>query len=202
MSITEELAKILARVDRPGDFYAVGRTELLAPRIEVKGVGPIALPLLAAKAKQLIKAATRAPYGRGAETIVDTNVRRTWQIEGSRVAIGGKHWAQTLAGIVQRAVEGLGVTGPVTALLYKNRFRGLLCGLRPRGPAADSGMPSKSVPTFLAATQVLSSAVSWAASASYAGGSGMAPLPRRTRLNTNVARHPAVTGRTSWTQSA
>src|SRR5215471_12135821 len=119
MSITEELAKILARVDRPGDFYAVGRTELLAPRIEVKGVGPIALPLLAAQAKQLIKAATRAPFGRGAETIVDTNVRRTWQIEGSRVAIGGKHWAQTLAGIVQRAVEGLGVTGPVTAPLYK-----------------------------------------------------------------------------------
>src|SRR5262245_29895790 len=119
MSITEELAKILARVDRSGDFYAVGRTELLAPRIEVKGVGPIALPLLAAQAKQLIKAATRAPYGRGAETIVDTNVRRTWQIEGSRVAIGGKHWAQTLAGIVQRAVEGLGVTGPVTAPLYK-----------------------------------------------------------------------------------
>jgi predicted 2-oxoglutarate/Fe(II)-dependent dioxygenase YbiX len=119
MSITEELAKILARVDRSGDFYAVGRTELLAPRIEVEGVGPIALPLLAAQAKQLIKAATRAPYGRGAETIVDTNVRRTWQIEGSRVAIGGKHWAQTLAGIVQRAVEGLGVTGPVTAPLYK-----------------------------------------------------------------------------------
>src|SRR5215471_16861447 len=119
MSITEELAKILARVDRAGDFYAVGRTELLVPRIEVKGVGPIALPLLAAQAKQLIKAATRAPFGRGAETIVDTNVRRTWQIEGSRVAIGGKHWAQTLAGIVQRAVEGLGVTGPVTAPLYK-----------------------------------------------------------------------------------
>ena len=119
MSITEELPKILARVDRPGDFYAVGRTELLAPRIEVKGVGPIALPLLAAQAKQLIKAATRAPYGRGAETIVDTNVRRTWQIEGSRVAIGGKHWAQTLDGIVRRAVEGLGVTGPVTAPLYK-----------------------------------------------------------------------------------
>jgi hypothetical protein len=107
MSITEELAKILARVDRPGDFCVVGRTEMLAPRIEVKGVGTIALPLLAAQAKQLIKVATRAPYGRGAETIVDTNVRRTWQIEGSRVAIGGKHWAQTLAGIVQRAVEGV-----------------------------------------------------------------------------------------------
>jgi predicted 2-oxoglutarate/Fe(II)-dependent dioxygenase YbiX len=117
--ITEELAKFLAHVDRPGDFYAVGRTELLAPRIEVEGVGLIALPLLAAQAKRLIKVATRAPYGRGAETVVDTKVRRTWQIEASRIAIGGKHWAQTLSGIVARAVEGLGVTGSVTAALYK-----------------------------------------------------------------------------------
>ena len=119
VSITEELAKILALVDRPGDFYAVGRTELLAPRIEVEGVGLIALPLLAAQAKRLIKVATRAPYGHGAETVVDAKVRRTWQIEASRIAIGGKHWAQTLAGIVARSVEGLGVTDPVTATLYK-----------------------------------------------------------------------------------
>lgn len=119
MSITEELAKILALVDRPGDFYAVGRTELLVPRIEVEGVGLIALPLLAAQAKRLIKVATRAPYGHGAETVVDTKVRRTWQIEASRIALGGKHWAQTLAGIIARAVEGLGVTGSVTAALYK-----------------------------------------------------------------------------------
>jgi hypothetical protein len=97
MSITEELAMILALVDRPGDFYAVGRTELLAPRIEVEGVGLIALPLLAAQAKRLIKVATRAPYGHGAETVVDAKVRRTWQIEASRIAIDGKHWAQTLA---------------------------------------------------------------------------------------------------------
>jgi predicted 2-oxoglutarate/Fe(II)-dependent dioxygenase YbiX len=119
MSITEELAAILGHVDQPGDFYAAGRAELLAPKIEVEGVGPIALPLLASQAKQLIKAASRAPYGRGAETRIDTKVRRTWQIEASRVAIGGKHWAKTLAGIVARAAEGLGVTGPITAALYK-----------------------------------------------------------------------------------
>jgi predicted 2-oxoglutarate/Fe(II)-dependent dioxygenase YbiX len=119
MSITEELAKILARVDRPGDFFATGRTELLAPRIEVKGVGPISLPLLATQSKQLIKAANRAPYGRGAKTVVDTKVRRTWQIEAGRVTIGGKHWSKTLAGIVSRAAKGLDVTGHITAPLYK-----------------------------------------------------------------------------------
>lgn len=119
MTITQELAEILDDVDRPGDFFASGRAEFLAPRLEVEGVGPIALPLLPTQAKQLIKAATRAPYGRGADTIVDTKVRRTWQIEASRVSIGGKHWAKTLDGIVARAAEGLGVAEPVTAALYK-----------------------------------------------------------------------------------
>ena len=119
MTITQKLAEILSDVERPGDFFASGRTEFLAPRLEVEGVGPIALPLLPAQAKQLIKAATRAPYGRGGDTIVDTKVRRTWQIEASRVSISGKHWAKTLDGIVARAAEGLGASEPVTAQLYK-----------------------------------------------------------------------------------
>ena len=100
MTITQELAKILADVDRPGDYFVSGREEFLVPRIQVEGVGPIALPLMPAQAKQLIKAATRAPFGRGAETVVDTNVRRTWQIEANHVSIGGKHWPKTLDVIV------------------------------------------------------------------------------------------------------
>ena len=119
MTITQKLAEILSDVDRPGDFLASGRAEFMAPRLEVEGVGPIALPLLPAQAKQLIKAAARAPYGRGGDTIVDTKVRRTWQIEASRVSISGKHWAKTLDGIVARAAERLGVAEPVTAELYK-----------------------------------------------------------------------------------
>ena len=75
MTITHELAEILGNVDRSGDFCASGRVEFLAPRLEVDGVGPIALPLLPAQAKQLIKTAARAPYGRGADTIVDRKVR-------------------------------------------------------------------------------------------------------------------------------
>ena len=119
MTITRELAKILGTVERPGDFFVSGRADFPMPRIEVEGVGPIALPFIPAQAKQLIKAASRAPYGRGSETVVDTKVRRTWQIEGVRVTIGGKHWPKTLADIIARAADGLGVTGPVTAELYK-----------------------------------------------------------------------------------
>jgi hypothetical protein len=50
MSIANELAEILLEVSRPGDFFVSGRVELPAPRIEVAGVGPIALPVLPAQA--------------------------------------------------------------------------------------------------------------------------------------------------------
>lgn len=118
-TVAEELATILSGVRRPGDFYATGRVELFAPRLEIEGVGPIALPLLPVQAEQLVAAAEPAPYGRGAETIVDTAVRRAWQIGPDRVRIAGKHWPRTIEGIVTRAAEGLGVSEPVTAELYK-----------------------------------------------------------------------------------
>lgn len=118
-SLTTELAEILSTVQRPGDFYTTGTTDIFAPSLDVVGVGPIALPLLPVQAQQLMAVAERAPYGRGEETLVDTEVRRTWQITPERVQLAGRHWARTLADIVARAAAGLGVTGPVVADFYK-----------------------------------------------------------------------------------
>jgi len=117
--ICGELAELLSTVQRPGDFFASGRLELLPPRLMVDGVGQIALPLLPVQAEQLIALAERAPYGRGATTIVDTSVRRTWQIGPDRVRLDGKHWQATLDGAVALAADGLGVDEPVSAELYK-----------------------------------------------------------------------------------
>ena len=118
-SIATELAAALATVDRPGDFYASGMTELHTPRLEVEGVGLVALPVLPIQVAQLVAAAERAPYGRGQDTLVDTTVRRTWQIEADRVRIKGRHWAPMLEAVLTRVAEGLGVNGPIEAELYK-----------------------------------------------------------------------------------
>jgi 2OG-Fe(II) oxygenase superfamily len=117
--VCKDLAELLGTVQRPGDFYASGRVELLAPRLAVEGVGQLAFPLLPVQAEQLIAIAERAPYGRGPATILDTSVRRTWQIRPDRVRLGGKHWQGTLGRIVALAAEGLGVSDPVSADLYK-----------------------------------------------------------------------------------
>jgi hypothetical protein len=119
VSIVSRLAEVLGTVRRPGDFYASGAIEIPALRLEADGFGVVALPLLPAPAKQLIAVAERAPYGRGADTLVDTDVRRTWQIGADRVRIGGKHWARALEAMVARAAEGLGVNEPIAAEFYK-----------------------------------------------------------------------------------
>lgn len=117
--ICEELAELLSTVRRPGDFFASGHLELQTPRLTVDGVGQIAFPLLPVQAEQLIATAEPAPYGRGEATIVNTDVRRTWQIGPDRVHVGGKHWQATLDRAVALAAQGLGVDDPVAAVLYK-----------------------------------------------------------------------------------
>ncbi|MDZ5460530.1 2OG-Fe(II) oxygenase [Azohydromonas lata] len=119
LSIAHELPALLSTVRTPGDFCTAGTIELALPRLTVQGVGPVALPLLPVQAKALIAVADRAPYGRGAQTLVDTSVRRTWQIGAERVRIEGAFWTRTLQAIVEKAAEGLGVTTAATAQLYK-----------------------------------------------------------------------------------
>ncbi len=117
--LTKQLANILQRLQAPGRFYATGTLEVFPPCLEVKQIGRVALPLLPLQAKQLVEVAERAPYGKGYETLVDTEVRRTWQINANQVSLSGKYWAKNLADIVKRVKLDLGVDCAVTAELYK-----------------------------------------------------------------------------------
>ena len=117
--IATDLATLLRSIDRAGDFHTHGTVEIFAPGLEVEGVGPIALPLLPVQSEQLIAVATQAPYGRGEQTVIDTGVRRTWQINADQVQIRGRAWGRTLDGIVACIAEGLGVAEPIKADLYK-----------------------------------------------------------------------------------
>jgi predicted 2-oxoglutarate/Fe(II)-dependent dioxygenase YbiX len=118
-SIATALLNCLRSVERPGDFCVGGLRDVFMPALDVDGVGRIALPLLPVQAERLVAVAETAPYGRGEETRVDRDVRRTWQIDPSRIRIGGRHWQETLAELVAGAVLGLGVSEPVTADFYK-----------------------------------------------------------------------------------
>ena len=118
-SIGTTLFDTLRSVERPGDFCVGGIREIIMPTIDVDGVGRIAFPILSVQAERLVAIAEAAPHGRGEETVVDREVRRTWQVDSAKVRIGGRHWDQTLTGLVANIALGLGVSEPVAADFYK-----------------------------------------------------------------------------------
>jgi len=72
------------------------------------------------QAKHLASVATQAPHGKGLETVVDTKVRNTLQIEANKVKFTNPLWAPALRSLVTTAVGALGVEGHlVKAELYK-----------------------------------------------------------------------------------
>ena len=117
--VCSPLAEILDKIEQPGDFCASGRLAIHPPALDVEGVGRVGLPLPEVQARQLIEVAEAAPYGRGTETVLDQDYRRTWQIDASRFSLHGDAWQRDLDEIVHRATQGLGVKGEVEAQPYK-----------------------------------------------------------------------------------
>ena len=118
-NIADDLATILQAIHRPGDFHTSGTFDLRPPEIDIEGFGVLALPVLPDQAERLVAVAEQAPFGRGQATLVDANVRRSWQISPERVRIRGKGWKAALDEVVARAASGLGVGDDVEAQFYK-----------------------------------------------------------------------------------
>lgn len=114
------LDDILARVRRPGDFFVHGAIESPLPQLEIDGIGTVSFPVPPQQARALVALCERAPYGRGQDTIVDTGVRRVWQLAPMKLSLAGKSWPRTLDQILATVTEGLGCgDAKVRAELYK-----------------------------------------------------------------------------------
>jgi hypothetical protein len=115
----QSLEALLGSLGESSAYVTSGSLAPILPGLEVKGVGPIGMPVVAADAKRILTKASQAPYGRGAETIVDTGVRRVWQIEPSQIALRNPAWNTQLATIVETVKQELGIRQKVNAELYK-----------------------------------------------------------------------------------
>jgi 2OG-Fe(II) oxygenase superfamily len=111
----ERLARLLDDSEPGGSFSA----QLLAPahllRLEVTGVGPVSLPVRAARAKKLIAVARPAMFGRGEETLTDTTVRDAWEITPDQVRLGGPGWTALMDSALEHFRDELGLP-PATRL--------------------------------------------------------------------------------------
>jgi hypothetical protein len=103
-----------------GKFISVQTTKFVFPGLEVHGVGEIAYPINEVQAKALIQVAHKAPFGKGSETIVDSNVRSAWEIDADRLTFNGSRWAGLLDKILKIIKPELGLEDyTISVSLYK-----------------------------------------------------------------------------------
>jgi len=110
----------LKSVKRPGFYTTGGEISMPLPSLSVGG-STLGLPLCTAQARELIEVASRAPFGKGEETIVDTSVRCTWQLNPSQFSINNPKWEKSLHMLSSRLRTELGCSErtTVTFELYK-----------------------------------------------------------------------------------
>jgi hypothetical protein len=113
------LEKLITGLGDSSEFVAWGTLPPMLPGLDVEGVGSVGLPVSVEDARRLIGVADQAPYGRGTETIVDTDVRRVWQIEPSRFALRNPGWTAQVEAMVTAVRERFAITGKVRHELYK-----------------------------------------------------------------------------------
>src|SRR5262249_18683661 len=105
----DRFATLLGQTVAPGAFSARRTARPDDLRLEVRGVGPIALPVSVRQAKELCLMGRPAQFGKGEQTLLDAKVRDTWEIPKSRIKIDKRQWNATLRPVLDRLRADLGL---------------------------------------------------------------------------------------------
>ncbi|EJD55214.1 hypothetical protein AURDEDRAFT_118417 [Auricularia subglabra TFB-10046 SS5] len=108
--IRDDLQDALENVDFHGSFY-FSRTYDDAPNpiLRLRDLGTVGLPLSVREAAAIIEKSEQAPFGKGERTLVDKEVRDTWQMDADKVTFDNPAWTPFLDRVVQDVCQALGV---------------------------------------------------------------------------------------------
>ncbi|MEP7145115.1 MAG: 2OG-Fe(II) oxygenase [Ferruginibacter sp.] len=116
----DQLLNVLGEIKGSGSFVSSNAESFLLPGLDILGVGEIGFPINTPQIKEMIKVAHKAPFGKGSETVIDTNVRSAWEIDAGKISFRNKDWAKFVEVIIKQIKPDLGLEGhSVTANLYK-----------------------------------------------------------------------------------
>jgi len=118
--IEKELIQILKTIEGNGAFETSGVSDLVLPGLRIEGVGEIGLPVTPIQVKDIIKAAHKAPFGKGSKTITDTDVRSAWEIDADQLSFHNPDWEKFMNKVTKKVKKGLGLKDKtVDFSLYK-----------------------------------------------------------------------------------
>ena len=109
LHVLDRLGVLVAEAAGAVAFSASLTTAVSDLQLEVRGVGPIDLPVSQEQAQQLCLLGREARYGRGEQTVVDRLVRDTWEVPKSRVKIDQRQWNKTLLPVLDGVRADLGL---------------------------------------------------------------------------------------------
>jgi len=89
--LEKELNKICGPPAVAGSGYFPAFTD---PEVYVGSHGPLLLPLSEEDARRIVHSAHQAPFGRGHETIIDSSMRKTWELNNNEFELRGADWQQ------------------------------------------------------------------------------------------------------------
>jgi hypothetical protein len=108
-AIFQKLDAVLRKIDRPGSFCVSGSVPAILPGLTVKGMGQVGLPLTSQQAEDLKQHCRQAPYGKGEKTLVDTDVRRVWELKPAKFKLTNPDWDAFLEGVLGQVQQELGL---------------------------------------------------------------------------------------------
>ncbi|HRI28818.1 MAG TPA: hypothetical protein PK715_12235, partial [Chitinophagales bacterium] len=121
MLLSEEaLLQELLSIEGNGSFTTTGVKNFVQPGLYITDIGDVGLPLSKAQAQELIAYAKQAPYGKGLQTLTNTTVRSTWEIDAKKVAFQNEAWKPLLKEVIKEVKNGLGLNNTkIKPKLYK-----------------------------------------------------------------------------------
>jgi predicted 2-oxoglutarate/Fe(II)-dependent dioxygenase YbiX len=119
-NLLKSLAEEVGRATSSCTTFAVaGDLPAIDPKLVVDTVGAVPFPLQQALARKLKTTGAVAPYGKGTRTFVDPTVRKTLEIDASRVQLGDD-WNRAIAAATRSAAQRMGLPAAhVEPILYK-----------------------------------------------------------------------------------
>ena len=118
--LKEGILDCLQNLKGSGKFASVGTAPFVLPGLNVEGMGEVGFPINEMQAKALVNAARQAPFGQGSETLLDTEVRNTWEIDADKMQFNNPAWQGFLGEIIETIKSDLGIEDySIKANLYK-----------------------------------------------------------------------------------
>ncbi|KAJ6539247.1 hypothetical protein B0H19DRAFT_349904 [Mycena capillaripes] len=114
-------------LDFEGSFYFHKTySQFPNPTLRLSSLGHIGLPLSSREAKHVIAYCVQAPFGQGERTLVDKNVRDTWEMDASQVHFDNPAWKAFMNQVSQEVCLKLGLGAGQAATVRCEPYKLLL----------------------------------------------------------------------------